>query len=100
RAYVVAGGKMLAGGAQHYDLDLIVIDRAAETVVQRVGHLRVLYVVVLRAAHGDDRHTLFHPIGHRRVGFVDRSVLALNEFTHPRTSSAVRTPAGLPLSWR
>src|SRR5690606_1145106 len=100
RADIVPGGKVLAGRTQHDDLDLVIIDCAAKTIVQRVGHLRVLYVVVLRAAHGDDRHAVLHPVGHRVVGLVDRRVLTLDEFAHPRTSSAVRMPAGLPLSWR
>src|SRR5690606_6147763 len=70
RADVVPGGNVLAGRTQHDDHDLIIIDRAAKAVVQSVGHLRVLYVVVLRAAHGDDRHAVLHPVGHRIVGLV------------------------------
>ncbi|MNF00835.1 hypothetical protein D3C80_1997280 [compost metagenome] len=44
---------MLAGAAQHDDLDVVVVAGLAERGVQGIGHARVLRVVILGAVHGD-----------------------------------------------
>ncbi len=78
RADIVARRKMLARACQHDDLDGVVVRRAPERVVERVGHLRVLRVVILRTIHRDGGDAvgnlvLDHGFTHgRQCGLHDR----------------------------
>src|SRR3546814_10314176 len=55
RADVVAGRKVLAVAGEDDDLDRVVVNRATECRVERVGHLRILRVVIARTIHRDRR---------------------------------------------
>ena len=59
--------KCLPGAGEHDDLDLVVVDRALERAVERVGHHRVLRVAVLGPVHRHDRRRAPHLVPHRLV---------------------------------
>src|SRR3546814_2179873 len=58
RADVVAGRKVLAVAGEDDDLDRVVVNRATECRVERVGHLRILPGGIAREVHSEWWHTL------------------------------------------
>ncbi len=80
RADVVTGGEVLASSGQDNGPDRIVVDGAAERGVERIGHLAVLRVAVLRPVHRQGRDRALNRIAHRLVRFVDDlGLLGFNE---------------------
>ncbi|MOA13899.1 hypothetical protein D3C78_1339670 [compost metagenome] len=79
RTDVVPRGKMLAGTAQDNHLDLVIVHRLAKRGIQRIGHLRVLRVVVGRPIQRQRGNVLGHAVEHRRLGLVDRKVVTNHE---------------------
>src|SRR3546814_19650173 len=58
RADVVAGRKVLAVAGEDDDLDRVVVNRATECRVERVGHLRILRVVIARTIPQDRKRVV------------------------------------------
>ena len=70
RANVMTGRKMLALAAKHDGTHAVVIDRALEHIIERIGHLPVLRIVELRAIHHHPCNAIFDPIVDGRIGFI------------------------------
>src|SRR3954447_10466222 len=64
----MAGGEVLARPGEHDHLDVVVLDGAVERGVERVRHLAVLRVAVLRPIHRDDREGAAALVAHGRIG--------------------------------
>src|SRR6185436_20097485 len=84
-ADVVAGRKMIAGAAEHDHDHFVVVGSPTESLIERVGELRVLGISVAWTVHGDDRDRALLSVEHELCLFV---VHLVTSGTHaPRRAS-------------
>ena len=83
RADVVPGGEMPAFARKHDRTHGIVLRRAHERIVERVGHLTVLRVVELWPVQRDPRHVVDHLVTDGFLRFVsDFHLFRLDQVVH------------------
>jgi hypothetical protein len=97
RTDIVACGEMLALAAQHDDLDRRIVHRPPESGVERIEHLAVLGVVVLRAIEHHPSGRTLERVGHRLVRLVNRFAqpcVIAHPGSLPRAAPSLPHPVG------
>src|SRR3546814_16763107 len=70
RADVVAGRNVLAVAGEDDDLARVVVNRATECRVERVGHFRIYRVVIARTTHRDRPYTVGRHVTHSALACI------------------------------